>query len=83
MEILRESLKEDVTLIVDAEKDLLLKILKYHPFLIKPNILELGAMFDVVIQAPEDVLFLYKGTPGEGCAQCTCAHVKRRGDFVG
>ncbi len=33
-----------VRVFVDAEKDLLLNVLKYHPFLIKPNNHELGQM---------------------------------------
>ena len=36
--------------VVDAEKDLLLNVLKYHPFLIKPNNHELGEMFGVVLE---------------------------------
>ena len=38
-----------VKIVVDAEKDLLLKCLKFKPFLIKPNNHELGAMFGVSI----------------------------------
>ena len=34
-------LNEGVDFVVDAEKDLLMKTLPYHPFLIKPNNLEL------------------------------------------
>ena len=28
---------KDIRIVVDATKDLLLNVLKYHPFLIKPN----------------------------------------------
>lgn len=38
---------------VDAEKNLLLNVLKYHPFLIKPNNHELGEMFGVVLGRDE------------------------------
>ena len=51
-----ECLSPDVRLVVDAEKDLLLKILKYRPFLIKPNNLELGAMFDTVLASEEEIV---------------------------
>ena len=34
-----------IRVVVDATKDLLLNVLKYHPFLIKPNNHELGEMF--------------------------------------
>ena len=40
---------------VDATKDLLLNVLKYHPFLIKPNNHELGEMFDTVCETKEDI----------------------------
>ena len=39
--------------VVDATKDLLLKVLKYKPFLIKPNNHELGEMFGVVLKTDE------------------------------
>lgn len=35
---------------VDAEKELLLNVLKYRPFLIKPNHMELGDIFGVVLK---------------------------------
>ena len=40
---------------VDATKDLLLKVLKYKPFLIKPNNHELGEMFGVVLSSEEEI----------------------------
>lgn len=45
-----------VRIVVDATKDLLLKVLKYHPFLIKPNSHELGDMFGVTLEDPEDII---------------------------
>lgn len=39
----------DVLTAVDAEKELLLHVLKYRPFLIKPNNHELGALFGIVL----------------------------------
>ncbi len=41
---------EGVKIVVDAEKELLLKCLRFKPFLIKPNNYELGAMFGVHIK---------------------------------
>lgn len=46
--------KKDVKIIVDATGDLLLKTLKYHPFLIKPNQDELGEIFNVKICNQEE-----------------------------
>lgn len=47
-----------IRVIVDATRDLLMNVLKYHPFLIKPNNHELGEMFGLVI-ATEDELVRY------------------------
>lgn len=40
---------------VDAEKDLLLKVLPYHPFLVKPNNHELGQMFGKELKTEEEI----------------------------
>ena len=45
-----------VTFVVDATGELLLNVLKYHPFLIKPNNHELGDIFDVELKAREEVV---------------------------
>ncbi|MDR7239458.1 1-phosphofructokinase [Neobacillus drentensis] len=42
--------------VVDAEGDLLKKVLHYHPFLIKPNHHELGELFDTSITTAEEVI---------------------------
>ena len=47
---------KNVTFIVDATKDLLINVLKYKPFLIKPNIHELGELFDVKLTTREEVI---------------------------
>ena len=41
--------------VVDATKDLLLNVLKYHPFLVKPNNHELGEMFGVKLETVEQI----------------------------
>ena len=45
-----------VRIAVDAEKDLLLNVLRYHPFLIKPNNHELGQMFGVRLESEEEIV---------------------------
>lgn len=45
-----------VIFVVDATKDLLLNVLKYHPFLIKPNNHELGDIFGVKISEREEAV---------------------------
>ena len=42
--------------VVDATKDLLLNVLKYKPFLIKPNNHELGEMFGVELKTEEEII---------------------------
>lgn len=46
---------KNIRTIVDAEKNLLMKVLKYKPFLIKPNDSELGDIFGRTIETTEDV----------------------------
>ncbi len=41
---------------VDATRDLLLNVLEYHPFLIKPNNHELGEIFQVELTTKEQVI---------------------------
>lgn len=55
-QIMKKLQDKDVTIIVDATKDLLLNVLKYHPFLIKPNHHELGEIFGVELSEWEDVV---------------------------
>ena len=45
-----------IRIVVDATKDLLLNVLKYHPFLIKPNNHELGEIFGVELKTRESVI---------------------------
>ncbi len=51
---------------VDATKDLLLKVLPYHPFLIKPNNHELGEIFGVELKTREAVVPYAKKLQEEG-----------------
>ncbi|MCI8832265.1 MAG: 1-phosphofructokinase [Lachnospiraceae bacterium] len=44
-----------IRVVVDAEKGLLLNVLKYHPFLIKPNNHELGQMFGRMLKTEEEI----------------------------
>mgnify|MGYP002612143087 CR=1 FL=1 len=49
-----------VRIAVDATRDLLMKVLPYHPFLIKPNNHELGEMFGIVCKTDEDIVHYAK-----------------------
>lgn len=56
-EIIMERLKDkEVKIIVDATGDLLLNVLKYKPFLIKPNHHELGELFNIEIKNEEEII---------------------------
>jgi len=54
--IMNSLLDKGVEFIVDATKELLLKVLKYKPFLIKPNHHELAEMFNVELKDDEDII---------------------------
>lgn len=45
-----------VKVVVDATKDLLLNVLKFKPFLIKPNNFELGEMFGVELKTEDEII---------------------------
>lgn len=55
-EILERLDGRGVLTVVDATKDLLVNVLTYHPFLVKPNNHELGEIFGVELQTREDVV---------------------------
>jgi 1-phosphofructokinase len=48
--------ESEAQFVVDAEGDLLKKVLPYHPFLIKPNHHELGELFETTISSVEEVI---------------------------
>ena len=45
-----------VRIVVDAERDLLTRVLPYHPFLVKPNNHELGDIFGVTLRTRDEVV---------------------------
>lgn len=47
---------KNVRAVVDTTKDLLLNVLKYKPFLIKPNNFELGEIFGVELKTTEEIV---------------------------
>lgn len=55
-QIMKRLSGRNITIAVDATKDLLLNVLAYHPFLIKPNHHELGEIFDVELSEWNDVI---------------------------
>lgn len=55
-DILKTLDKKGIKAVVDTTGDLLLNVLKYHPFLIKPNIHELSKLFSTEIKTKEEVV---------------------------
>ncbi|MBQ6845174.1 MAG: 1-phosphofructokinase [Agathobacter sp.] len=55
-DIMSELKDEGINFVVDATKDLLLNVLEFHPFLIKPNNHELGEIFGVELKTRESVV---------------------------
>lgn len=53
--ILKRLSGKKIRVAVDATRDLLLNVLKYKPFLIKPNSHELGEMFGIDVTTDEDI----------------------------
>ena len=54
--IMEHRKERGIRIIVDATKGLLLKVLKYEPWLIKPNNHELGEMFDTELKTEEELI---------------------------
>ena len=63
---------KDVTIIVDATRDLLVNVLEYHPFLVKPNHHELGEIFGVELKTRGRSLC--EKAAEYGCGQCAGFH---------
>lgn len=55
-EIMKQLRGKGVRIVVDATKDLLMNVLEYHPFLIKPNNHELGEIFQTELKTREEVI---------------------------
>ena len=55
-----------IRIVVDATKNLLRRVLKYRPFLIKPNNHELGEMFGVDLKTDDEIVYHAKKLQEEG-----------------
>lgn len=65
-QIMEKLQDKKIDIVVDATRDLLLNVLKYHPFLIKPNNHELGEMFGVVLQDKDEIVAYAKKLQEKG-----------------
>ncbi len=57
---------KNIKAVVDATGNLLVNVLKYHPFLIKPNNHELGEIFGVQLKNEEEIIFYAKKLQEKG-----------------
>lgn len=55
-DIMKRLSGKKLKIVVDATKDLLMNVLKYHPFLVKPNNHELGEIYGVELKTRDDVV---------------------------
>ena len=74
MEMLQD---KGIKIVVDATKDLLLNVLKYKPFLIKPNNHELSEIFGVEIKTEQEIIDYAKKLQDKGARNVL---VSRAGD---
>lgn len=58
--ILKRLQGREIHIVVDATGDLLKKVIKYRPFLIKPNHLELGELFNAELHTEEEITICAK-----------------------
>ena len=66
MDIMEHLQNKKLNIVVDATRDLLMNVLAYHPFLIKPNNHELGEIFHTVINDKDDVVTYAKRMQEKG-----------------
>lgn len=66
MDIMEKMQKKNLKVVVDATKDLLINVLKFKPFLIKPNNHELGDMFGIILKNKNDVIEYAKKLQDKG-----------------
>lgn len=64
--IMRRLADKNAKIIVDATKDLLFNVLKYKPFLIKPNNHELGEIFGVELKTDKEIITYAKKLKEKG-----------------
>lgn len=67
-----------IDFVVDATGDLLKNVLKYKPFMIKPNHHELGEIFSTEIKTLGDIKKIRENAAGYGGKKCSCFKRKRR-----
>lgn len=66
MDIMRYLEGKRIRIVVDATKELLMNVIPYHPFLVKPNHHELGEIFGVTLREKSKVIVYAKKLQKQG-----------------
>lgn len=64
--IMKRLYEKEIRFVVDATKDLLMNVLRYKPFLIKPNNHELGEIFGVELTSNDEIIHYAKELQKKG-----------------
>lgn len=83
MDIMKYLSDKDLKIAVDATRDLLLNVLQYHPFIIKPNNHELGEIFGVTIKNKQEVVHYAKELQQKGATNVIVSMAGEGAVFVG
>ena len=81
--IMERKLGRGVRIVVDAERDLLTRVLPLHPFLVKPNNIELGDIYGVELKTREEVIPYAKKLQEAGAVNVLVSMAGEGGVFVG
>ncbi|EJO5346800.1 1-phosphofructokinase [Clostridium botulinum] len=82
-ETIMERLKcKNIKFVVDATGELLLNVLKYKPFLIKPNHHELSELFNVEIKNEEEIIYYGKKLQEMGAQNVLVSMAKHGAIFI-
>lgn len=82
-EIMARLKDKDLKVIVDATRDLLVNVLEYKPFLIKPNNHELGEIFGKELKSDEEIIECAKQLQAKGARNVLVSMAGDGGIFLG
>lgn len=83
MDIMERIQEKKLRVVVDATKDLLVNVLRLHPFLIKPNNHELGEIFGAKIESKEQAIVYAKKLQEMGAVNVLVSMAGDGAVFVG
>lgn len=83
MDIMKYLEGKDLKIVVDATKALLMNVLQYRPFVIKPNNHELGEIFGVELKEKKDVIVYAKKLREKGARNVIVSMAGNGAVFVG